>query len=146
MARKLYLERGGQRSYVLTVGKWARKMFVRYWGYLALALAVLGAVEHLAVAAVLALAGLAFVYLILLAPLWCGAKTREGMPCRNNSHGLLLGCWIREHKWQRLKQAFIPARWAELGRSLFGSAKDSLATISALLAIGTAAAAAIGHL
>jgi hypothetical protein len=121
-------------------------MFVRYWGYLALALAVLGAVEHLAVAAVLVLAGLAFVYLLLLAPLWCGAETREGLACRNNSRGLLLGCWIREHKWQRLKKAFVPARWGELGRSLFGSAKDGLATISAFIAIGTAAAAAIGHL
>jgi hypothetical protein len=128
------------------VGKWARKMFVRYWGYLALALAVLGAVEHLAAAAVLVLAGLAFVYLLLLAPLWCGAETREGLACRNNSHGLLLGCWIREHKWQRLKKAFVPARWGELGRSLFGSVKDCLATISAFVAIGTVAAAAIGHL
>jgi hypothetical protein len=128
------------------VGKWARKIFVRYWGYLALALAVLGAVERWVVPAVLALAGLAFLYLLLLAPLWCGAETREGLACRNNSHGLLLGCWIREHKWQRLKQAFVPARWGELGRSLFGSAKDCLATISAFIAIGTAAAAAIGHL
>jgi hypothetical protein len=146
MARELYLEWGGKRSYVLGVGKWARKVLVRYWGYLALALAVLGAVEHLAVAAVLVLAGLAFVYLLLLAPLWCGAETREGLACRNNSRGLLLGCWIREHKWQRLKKAFVPARWGELGRSLFGSAKDGLATISAFIAIGTAAAAAIGHL
>ncbi len=128
------------------MGKWARKMFVRYWGYLALALAVLGAVEHLAAAAVLVLAGLALVYLFLLAPLWCGSETREGLACRNNSHGLLLGCWIREHKWQRLKKAFVPARWGELGRSLFGSVKDCLATISAVVAIGTVAAAAIGHL
>lgn len=146
MVRELYLEWGGKRSYVLVVMVWARKMFVRYWGYLALAVAVLGAVEHWAVWAVFVLAGLAFVYLLLLAPLWCGAATREGLACRNNSHGLLLGCWIREHKWQRLKQAFVPARWGELGRSLFGSVKDSLATISAVIAIGTAAAAAIGHL
>jgi len=145
MVRELSLEWGGNRSYVLVVVKWARKMFVRYWGYLALAVAVPGAVEHLAVSAVLALAGLAFGYLLLLAPLWCGAATREGLACRNNSHGLLLGCWIREHKWQRLKQAFLPARWGKLGRSLFGSFKDSLATISAIIAIGTAAAAAIGH-
>jgi hypothetical protein len=104
------------------------------------------AVEHLAAAAVLVLAGLALVYLLLLAPLWCGAETREGLAYWNNSHGLLLGCWIREHKWQRLKKAFVPARWGGLGRSLFGSVKDCLATISAFVAIGTVAAAAIGHL
>lgn len=126
--------------------EWVRKMFVRYWGYLALVAAVVGAWLHLAALAVLVLAGLALVYLLLLAPLWCGAETREGWQCRNNSHGLLLGCWIREHKWQRLKQAFLPKRWGDLARSLLGSVKDCLATVSALIAIVTAAAAVVGHL
>lgn len=121
-------------------------MFVRYWGHLALIAAVVGVIEHLEFLAVLVLAGLAFFYLLLLAPVVCMTPTREGLACRNNSRGLLLGCWIRQHKWQRLKQAFVPARWRELVRSLFGSAKDCLATVSALIAIGTAAAAAIGHL
>lgn len=75
-----------------------------------------------------------------------GAETREGWQCRNNSHGLLLGCWVREHKWQRLKQAFLPKRWGDLARSLLGSVKDCLATVSVLIAIVTAAAAVIGHL
>jgi hypothetical protein len=29
--------------------------------------------------------------------------------CRENSHGLLLGCWRRQHKWQRMRQTFTPA-------------------------------------
>jgi hypothetical protein len=128
------------------VGRFIGRLLARYWGYLALAVAVFGVFEHLEVPLVLILAGAAFVYLLVQAPLWCGAPTRQGLTCRNNSHGLLLGCWIREHKWQRLKKLFIPARWGELVKTLFGSAKDSLATVSAVIAIGTFVAAAVGHL
>jgi hypothetical protein len=117
----------------------------RYWGYVALAIAVVGAFEHLAAVAVLVLAGLAFVYVLVQAPLVCLAAGREG-PCRNNSHGMLLGCWIRQHKLQRLKRLFIPKGWSDLAGTLFGSPKDALATISALIAIGTFAATAIAHL
>lgn len=112
---------------------------------MALAIAVVGAVEHLAAVAVLILAGLAFIYVLVQAPLICGAVGRDG-PCRNNSHGILLGCWIRQHKWQRLKRLFIRQRWDSLASTLLGTAKDALATISALIAIGTFAATAIGHL
>jgi hypothetical protein len=28
--------------------------------------------------------------------------------CRNNSTGMLLGCHLREHKWQKLKMIAIP--------------------------------------
>lgn len=122
-----------------------RRFLARYWGYFALMVAVAGAIGHLATVAVLVLAGLAFLYLLFQAPLVCGAPGREG-PCRNNSHGILLGCWIRQHKWQRVKRLFISQKWSDLARSLLGSAKDALATISALIAIGTFAATAIGHL
>jgi hypothetical protein len=128
------------------MGRSIVKLLARYWGYLALVLAVLGLVEHVEVPVVLILAGGAFVYLLVQVPLWCGAPTRRGQACRNNSHGLLLGCWIREHKWQRLKKLFIPARWRELAKTLFGSVKDFLATASAVIAIGTFVTAAVGHL
>ena len=131
--------------YVLVVERALRKFLARYWGYLALIVAIVGAIEHLATIAVLVLAALAFLYLLVQAPLVCGAPGREG-PCRNNSHGILLGCWIRQHKWQRVKRLFISKRWNDLARSLLGSAKDALATISALIAVGTFAATAIGHL
>lgn len=133
-------------GYVPGMGRSIGKLLARYWGYLALVLAVLGLVEHVEGLVVLILAGGAFVYLLVQAPLWCGAPTRQGQACRNNSHGLLLGCWIREHKWQRLKKLFIPARWGELAQALFGSVKDSLASVSAVIAIGTFIAGAVGHL
>jgi hypothetical protein len=132
-------------SYVLVVERALRRFLARYWGYLALIVAIVGAIEHLATVAVLVLAGLAFLYLLVQAPLVCGAPGREG-PCRNNSHGILLGCWIRQHKLARVKRLFISKRWSDLARSLLGSSKDALATISALIAIGTFAATAIGHL
>jgi predicted RND superfamily exporter protein len=122
-----------------------RRFLARYWGFLALIVAIVGAIEHLATVAVLVLAALAFLYMLVQAPLVCGAPGRQG-PCRNNSHGILLGCWIRQHKWQRAKRLFISQRWSDLTKSLLGSAKDALATISALIAIGTFAATAIGHL
>ena len=50
---------------------------------------------------------LALVYFLFQAPLPCGADTRNGEHCRNNSHGLLLGCWIRQHKWQKARDVFI---------------------------------------
>jgi len=132
-------------SYVLVVKRTVQRFLSRYWGYLALVVAVAGAIEHLATVAVLALAALAFLYLLVQAPLVCGAPGRQG-PCRNNSHGILLGCWIRQHKLQRVKRLFISQRWSDVAKSLLGSAKDALATISALVAIGTFAVTAIGHL
>jgi hypothetical protein len=85
------------------------RLLTRYWGYLAVVIAVAGFVLHkvgLAVVIVLALAAVG--YFLLQAPVWCGAETRTGEHCRRNSHGLLRGCTYRQHKWQRTKQTFTP--------------------------------------
>jgi hypothetical protein len=42
-------------------------------------------------------------FLLLGAPVWCGAENRSGGYCRNNATGLLLGCHLRYHRWQKLK-------------------------------------------
>jgi hypothetical protein len=86
------------------------RVLTRYWGYLALAVAVLGFFFHsLGLAVILALSLAALGYFLVAAPVWCCAITRQGLLCRENSHGLLLGCWRRQHKWQRLHQSFTPA-------------------------------------
>jgi hypothetical protein len=86
------------------------RFLTRYWGYLAIVIAVAGYFLHsLALAVVLALSLAAFGYFLFQAPMWCGAETRKGDWCRKNSHGLLRGCSLRQHKWQRLKQTFTPA-------------------------------------
>jgi|ERR1039457_5998846 hypothetical protein len=88
----------------------ARLLLTRYWGHLAVVVAVAGFFLHgIGLAVVIALALAAVGYFLLQAPVWCGAETRTGEHCRRNSHGLLRGCSYRQHKWQRTRQTFTPA-------------------------------------
>ena len=68
-----------------------------------------GTLNSLGMAVILALSLAALGYFLFQAPMRCGAETRTGDWCRNNSHGLFRGCSLRQHKWQRLKQTFSPA-------------------------------------
>src|SRR5271166_5162062 len=110
------------------------RLLTRYWGYLAVVIAVAGFFLHsIGLAVVIALALAALGYFLFQAPMWCGAETRKNEWCRNNSHGLLLGCHIREHKWQRVKQTFTPAG----GRALLRTSKSvsgGLSTIGGVVA------------
>jgi hypothetical protein len=119
------------------------KLLTRYWGYLALIIAIIGFFAHslgLAVVLILSLAALG--YFLLQAPVWCCAVTRTGDLCRDNSRGLLLGCHRRQHKWQRLRQTFTPAG----GRALLSAGKSAgglvvlvgglFAGVQSLIAIG----------
>jgi hypothetical protein len=86
------------------------RLLTRYWGYLAVVIAVSGYFLHgLKLAVMLALSLAALGYFLFQAPMWCGAETRKGEWCRRNSRGLLRGCSLRQHKWQRLRQTFTPA-------------------------------------
>lgn len=110
------------------------QLLTRYWGYLAILVAVAGFFLHkigLAVVIVLALAAVG--YFLLQAPVWCGAETRTGEHCRRNSHGLLRGCTYRQHKWQRTKQTFTPTG----ARAVFATSKSvsgGLATLGGVVA------------
>ena len=120
------------RSYSPLMGRFLR----RYWGYLALALAILGWFIHaLGWAILLILSLLALTYFLVQAPLTCGAEIRGGQRCRNNSHGLLLGCWIRQHKWQRLRDIFVSHKWQDITRDLAGSPKEILATTGGVASV-----------
>ena len=108
----------------------------RYWGYIALALVILGWVTHAvgyAVILILSLAALA--YFLVQAPLTCGAEVRTGDHCRNNSHGILLGCWIRQHKWQRARDIFVSRKWRDVFHDLTATPKDILGTIGGIVSI-----------
>jgi hypothetical protein len=97
------------------------RLLTRYWGYLAIIIAVVGYVLHkIGFALILALSLAALGYFLFQAPMWCGAETRKGQWCRENSHGLLIGCYRRQHKWQRLRQTFTPAG----GRAIVASCKS----------------------
>jgi hypothetical protein len=86
------------------------RLLTRYWGYIAVVVAIGGFVLHrIGLAVVLVLSAAALGYFLVEVPVWCGAQTRSGEHCRMNSRGLLRGCSYRQHKWQRLKQTFTPA-------------------------------------
>jgi hypothetical protein len=112
------------------------KSLSRWWGF-ALVVALLAALPTRAVPATLlfALSGLGLVWALFLAPVWCGAVTRKDEFCRNNSWGLLLGCHLREHRWQKFKMIFVTRRWQQLNRGLWSSPAAVLATISGLITI-----------
>jgi hypothetical protein len=120
------------------------RLLTRYWGYLALAIAVIGYFLHsLGLAVSLALSLAALGYFLLQAPVWCGAEIRTGEPCRKNSHGLLRGCSIRQHKWQRTRQTFTPTG----GRAVLAATKSVggfLALLGGVVAGVTALIAAAG--
>jgi hypothetical protein len=99
-----------------------RRLLTRYWGYLALAVAIAGFFLHgLGPAIGLALALAALGYFLIVAPVWCGAEIRTGEHCRRNSHGLLRGCSLRQHKWQRVRQTFTPVG----GRTVLAAGKSA---------------------
>jgi hypothetical protein len=125
----------------------------RYWGFLALAAAlgcwvglVLGKVTTAVFGLVLILSVAAVVYFLFQAPLWCGAVTREGTLCRNNSSGLLIGCHLREHKWQKLKMTFVPKAWRELNRGLWATPREGVNTLAGLGSAVSALAAVVAIL
>ena len=112
------------------------KFLRRYWGYLALGLVILGWVTHAVGYIVIAILSLlALVYFLVQAPLTCGAEIRKGDHCRNNSHGLLLGCHIRQHKWQRARDIFVSRKWRDVIHDLTASPKDILGTVGGLISI-----------
>ncbi|MET8062468.1 hypothetical protein [Micromonospora sp. NPDC005313] len=89
------------------------------------------------------LSGGVVIWSLFQAPAWCGAVTRRrGVFCRNNSYGLLLGCHLREHRWQKFKLLFYSHRWADFSRGTWATPSAKLATVSGL--VGTVSAIATG--
>jgi hypothetical protein len=116
--------------------------FLRYWGYLAFALAIFGWVTHLFTFVVILVLSVAAVgYSLLGAPVWCGAITRNRELCRNNSTGVLLGCHLREHKWQKIKMTFAAEGWRTINRGLWTSPREGINTVTGLAAVVSAVAA-----
>jgi hypothetical protein len=120
---------------------------LRYWGYLAFALAVYGWVTHaFQLTIILALSVATAAYSLLAAPVWCGAVTRKGELCRRNSSGILLGCHLREHKWQKIKMTFALAGWRTINRGLWSSPREGMNTLTGIAAVASAIAAGVATL
>lgn len=112
------------------------KRLQRYWGYIALTLLVVGWITHaVGYVVIMIISLMALIYFLVQAPLTCGAEIRGGNHCRNNSHGILLGCHIRQHKWQKARDIFVSRKWRDVFHDLMGTPKDKLGTISALISV-----------
>lgn len=71
---------------------------------------------------------LVIVWSLFAAPTWCGALNRkrgaEVDYCRNNASGLLLGCRIRQHKFQRFTRAWWTSSWHDRTRGMWTGAHE----------------------
>ncbi|MDF5752828.1 hypothetical protein [Spongiactinospora sp. TRM90649] len=105
----------------------------KYWGYLLFVVLITAWwTQAFGPIGLVALSALTTVFFLFQAPVWCGALTRNGEPCRKNARGLLMGCSYQQHKWQKLKLAIVPPKWRQLNRGLWISPEKSLASIAAL--------------
>lgn len=118
------------------MGKTTGKFLRRYWGYVALAVVITGwATDAIGYAVIAIISFMALIYFLFQAPLTCGAETRQGLPCRKNSRGILMGCAYRQHKWQKVRDILVTRRWRDVYHGLMGSTKDKLGTVSALISL-----------
>ena len=112
------------------------------WGYLILAVVAYGWLGAKMGPGVIAmLSALVVLYTLFQAPMWCCATTRSGEPCRNNSYGILLGCHVREHKWQKMKMAVRASRWGQLTKRALSSMSGVAASVSAVAGVASAVVA-----
>ncbi|MBM7490117.1 hypothetical protein JOD64_001339 [Micromonospora luteifusca] len=120
------------------------KILRRYWGLVALALLLTAWwTTQVGPGVLYLLSGAVVLWSLFQAPAWCGAATRSrGGFCRNNSRGLLLGCHLREHRWQKFKMLFYFSRWAAFSRGTWATPSAKLATVSGL--VGSVSAIATG--
>jgi pyridoxal/pyridoxine/pyridoxamine kinase len=119
-----------------------KKVLRRSWGYLLLGFVVYAWFSlTLGPAVIGALSGAVVVYTLFQAPMWCCAVTRGGELCRHNAYGILMGCYLREHKWQKLTMAVDASRWGQLGRRVLSSFGGQAAAITAVAGLISAMAA-----
>jgi hypothetical protein len=113
----------------------------------ALAAVIIGWLTHtMTFLVILIISVAALGYFPLQTPVRCGAITRGDELYRNNSHGLLLGCHLRQHKWQKIRMVFAVKGLKIINRGLWTSPKEILATLGGVISIGTFLASAVGEL
>jgi hypothetical protein len=88
------------------------KLLKRYWGWILVGLVFFGwFAGNFDPLPLIILSSGAILYFLFAAPTWCGAETRDKLSCRKNSKGLILGCDLRQHKWQRVNFLIKPRQW-----------------------------------
>lgn len=106
----------------------------QWWGVIAAALLIAAWINQAAGPVIVAsLSALVLIWCFFQAPVTCGAPVRgreDG--CRNNATGLLMGCHIRQHRWQKLKLLIVRRRVREFCTGLFSDGKETLVTLAAV--------------
>ncbi|MBS2546898.1 hypothetical protein KGQ19_08445 [Catenulispora sp. NL8] len=107
---------------------------LRYWGYLAaLGLVLAWTTHNRNWVLILVLSVVVVIYSFFRAPAWCGAPIRKkDAYCRNNAYGLLMGCHLRQHRWEKLKMTVAPKRWRELVGRCLTSTQQKLAVLAGI--------------
>ncbi len=106
----------------------------QWWGVLAGALLIAAWINSTAgPAAVVALSAAVLIWCFFQAPVTCGAPIRGRTDgCRNNAAGLLLGCHIRQHRWQKLKMLILRRQLRAFCAGLFSDGKAAIVTLAGL--------------
>jgi hypothetical protein len=104
-----------------------------------MAVMVAGFGRGLGVAPYVVMTLLVIVWSLFAAPTWCGAVNREHgeevQYCRNNSSGLLLGCWIQQHKLQHFTRAWWITSWRDHMRGMWTGAPTKFATVTGVIGV-----------
>jgi len=119
---------------LVTFVSMARELAKR-WGVIALLGLVAAWIGGASLSLIVVLSLVSAIYLAFQAPFWCCAVNRDGTLCRKNAHGVLMGCSLRQHKWQKLKMTVVPHSWRTLNRGLWGSPVQGLTTLATLATI-----------
>ncbi|MGI5375614.1 hypothetical protein ACQEV2_15450 [Streptomyces sp. CA-251387] len=68
---------------------------------------------------------------------------RNGTFCRRNASGLLMGCDLRQHRWQKMKMIVLRSKAGDFSSAVFPTAKEKFAAFIAVGGLGSAVAAVI---
>jgi hypothetical protein len=111
----------------------------RYWGLAALVVAAVGwLTRDLGFGAIAGFSLLGLLWLLFQAPNPCGAPVRAaGKACRNNARGVLRGCHLQQHKWQRVRTFFVHPRLRECFKQLFSNPTTGLASLVAIVTLAS---------
>lgn len=104
----------------------------QWWGVLAGLLLIAAWINSSAgPAVVIALSAITLVWCLFQAPVTCGAPVRgRDDGCRNNASGILLGCHIRQHRWQKLRMLILRRQVREFCAGLFSDGKATVVTLA----------------
>src|SRR5438067_13122454 len=123
----------GSLSGFSTMKSSTKKTLSRSWGYLLLI--VVGYCwfgTRIGPGVIAIISALSVIYMLFQAPMWCCAEARGNRLCRNNAYGILMGCHLRQHKWQKLKMVFKYSTWGKMFNQVIASVGGKAATVSAL--------------